>query len=892
MLFPGHPVGGLPKPLWSVIVPAVIDQPSARLPLRRLSQVGVLSLAAAFPTVGLAQSATNQPGAAPAASEPTDTLDDKLISEIELRQPAPSKPGEPAIFQPLDATLQQLVLNQLRTRVGGPYSRSQVTEDITRINRLARFRQADARVMRLNDGSVKLIFTLVPQAIIADVQISGNKKFTDVEIGKEVDILTGTPIDEWQIDRAARRIESLYRSKGYYLARVKVNRDELAKSGVVLFEITEGERVKVMELRFEGNKAFTKDELRQDLKSKEAWLLDSAPLDEEVISQDVGRLVAFYKNRGYLNVRVDKSILPSPDGREAVVTFVIDEDVPYTLRNVEVTYPELREEFPTEPEARTFAGETGLVQLSDDKKKWFGYKPGPFAIEQVKGLMVIKPGDVYSSDKLDASIKLLQNALGKLGYCGDPDAIDQGSGITYKPVITRRELRDENKPEVDILLTIRGVKRTFKTGEILVTGNDISKTKVVMRPLLIQPDRPLDGTAVDESIKRVENTKLFAPRQTKITLQRPNPWDPDYRDVLVNVEQTNTGSLSFGGAVGSDGGATALISLKQRDFDIADVPDTWGEFFSGRAFRGAGQSFSLDILPGDRSQTFAVSVTEPYFLESDYSLGGGVYYRARNYREYDEQRYGGRVSVGHRFGERWTASANLRAENAELSDIEASSPVDYFEVQDPHLLTGLGVTLTRNTLNDPYTPSKGTRIELGLEQVGAVGGDFDFTIMRLEHQVFLPLYEDFFGRPTVLSLATKTSYIPQGSESAPVFERFYLGGQSLRGFAFRTVSPRGIRNDTHTLGNEPVGGSFMFSWSTEVKQPIFEELLSVVAFLDTGTVQNRISLSDYRASVGLGIRLNVQQLSPVPLAFDFGIPVAREDGDRSRLFTFFIDIPF
>lgn len=844
----------------------------------------------AFPTAGLAQPAQPQPPTSTVA----DALDDQMLGVIELRQPAPTKPGEPQEFQPLDATLEQLVVNQLRSRVGGPYSRSQVTEDITRINRLARFRQADARVSRLADGTVKLTFTLVPQTTIADVQISGNKKFTDVEIGKEVDILTGTPMDEWQIDRASRRIENLYRSKGYYLARVRVNREELVKSNVVLFEITEGERVKVMEIRFEGNRAFTKEALRKDLKSKEAWLLDSAPLDEEVLGQDVGRLVQYYKNRGYLNVRVDKAVTPSPDGREAIVTFVVDEDVPYTLRNVEVQYPELREEFPTEAEAKAFAGQFGAVQgLGEGSgKRWLGVRPGPLAVEQVKGLMVIKPGDVYAADKLDASIKILQQSLGKLGYSGDPDAVDQGSGISAKPLISRRELRDESKPEVDVLLTVRGVKRTYKTGEISIGGNDITKDKVLRRSLLLEPDRPLDGTAVDESVKRIENSRFFAPRSTKITLQRPSPEDPDYRDVLVTVEQTNTGNISFGGVLGSDGGATALISLKQRDFDVADTPDTWGEFFSGRAFRGAGQSFSVDILPGDRSQTFAVSLTEPYFLESNYSLGGGLYYKARNYREYDEQRYGGRMSLGRRFGERWTASVNVRGENAELSDIEADSPVDYFKVQDPNLLTGVGITLTRNTLDDPYTPTKGTKFELGIEQVGSLGGDFDFTILRAEHQVFFPLYEDFFGRPTVLSIGTKSSYIPQGKDSAPVFERFYLGGQTLRGFSFRTVSPRGIRNDTGTLGDDPVGGSFMFFWNAEVKQPVFEDLLSVVGFLDTGTVQNRVSISDYRASVGVGLRLNVQQLSPVPLAFDFGIPVMSENGDRRRLFTFFIDIPF
>ncbi len=855
---------------------------AARLSTRLCLCAGVAVTSHAWGQPGGASERGGQPEAAvpPVKAGDDDPAENRVIREIELRSPKKGKKGE---FVTLEDSLAQLVSNQLRSRAGSPFLRQQVTDDITRINRLARFKQVDARVLLLDDGSVKLIFTLSAQPVIADVQIAGNKKFTDAEVLKQVDVLTGTPIDDWEIDRAARRIEDLYRAKGYYLARVKTNADELAKANVVLFEITEGERVRVMGIKFDGNRAFAAAELRQELKTREAWLLDSGPLDTEVVDQDVGSLVKYYKDRGYLNARVDKTILASPDGKEAQVTFVIDEDVVYTLRNVEVEYSELKDIFTSEADARGFAGPSGVVEVLNEggagaQKKWAAARPGPFATAQIKGLMTIKSGDVYSANALDRSVKAIEEACGQLGFT---DA-----------EIVRRELRDTAKPLVDVLIVIRGVTKSYKVGEVINTGHPITKDKVIRRQVELLPDRPADKTKIDSSVKRIEGTGLFNSRATKITFQSPTADDPDHRDVLVQVEEKNTGALIFGGVVGSDGGLNGQISFKQNNFDIAALPDTAGEFFSGKAFRGAGQQFSLDFLPGTLTQTYSVSVTEPYFLETNTSISGSAYFHSREFREYTEVRGGGRMGFGRRLGTRWNASLSIRGEQVELRDLVAESAVDYFRVADAKVLTGVGISLARTTIDDFYVPTKGSRLEFAVEQVGMLGGDFTYSGFKADYASYFTLYEDYFARRTVLSLNTRVSYIPQSVDDVPVYERFYLGGQDFRGFGLRTIAPRGIRNDTGLVGDDPVGGNFLFFLGAQVRQPLFEDLLSSVFFVDTGTVNAGASLDQYRASVGAGIRLHVPQLTPVPLAFDFGFPVKKEKSDRKRLFTFFVDVPF
>src|SRR5262249_26310530 len=132
-------------------------------------------------------------------------------------------------------------------------------------------------------------------------------------------------------------------------------------------------------------------------------------------------------------------------------------------------------------------------------------------------------------------------------------------------------------------------------------------------------------------------------------------------------------------------------------------------------------------------------------LDTDYSATGSIFYRKRDYDEYDEERYGTRFGVGRRFGTRWVGALNGRIESVNLSNIEPDEPVDVFEVQDQHIVTGLGVTLTRSTLNDPFRPWKGTRMQFGVEQVGALGGDFNFTSLTADHSVFMTVNEDFFS---------------------------------------------------------------------------------------------------------------------------------------------------
>jgi len=761
-------------------------------------------------------------------------------------------------FEGLVRVTPRFVENQLRTAVGRPVEWSIIREDLRRLERLGEFERVEAKVGAGPDGSAVVIFAVVEAPTVQAIDVVGNRHISNQEIsarvGDVVSLVSGVPIDEYRIKQAQRSIEELYRDKGYFQASVEIDRSELESNGVVLFRVREGERVQVTGIQFEGNTTFPARVLRPNIKTKTQFLLFNAPIDDETLDQDVAALIKFYLDHGFLDVRASRNIRVSPNGREAVVTYIIDEGPQYTLRNVIIVDP---------------GAEDGKPTLH------------VFSNEQIRGLLSIKPGDVYADSTVTAAVTGLQNSYWRIGYV---DA-----------VVNRQDLRAIESPQVDLRLRISEGDR-FRTGLVTVQGNDLTQSKVVRRRVDLRPGQWLDGAALKESELRLTQSGLFEanPANGKlptITIQPEDPANPGVRDVLVEVEETNTGSLNFGAAVSSDSGVVGTVSLSQRNFDVADWPDSWDELFKGRAFRGAGQTFNLTAAPGFETSTYSISLTEPSLLNSDYAGTITGFYWEREFSNYDESRWGGRARLARSFGMRWSGGLNIRAESINVSDVDDNAAEDYWDVRGQSFLTAMGADLTRTTVDNRFRPTKGTRTELSVEQIGALGGDYDFTRFTAEHYLFFPIAEDDFGRKTVAGLSLKSGWIPQEGD-APVFERFYLGGRSFRGFDFRGIGPVGINHKTGELGRDHVGGDFMFFAGLEVTKPVYQDMIAIVGFVDSGTVDDAVSLEDYRVSIGTGIRVSLPQLGQAPLAFDFAYPLLKQDTDDTTWFSFSIDLPF
>ena len=746
----------------------------------------------------------------------------------------------------LERTNDQLVRNNLRTAAGQPFDATAIREDVETLYRLGQFDTVVAEAELNDNGTVDVIYIVEEQPLIAAIQVVGNKAISDQELLRAIPLFAGGPRDDFLLEQAILRIKDLYRTKGFYLAEIEVDESRLRNSGILIIRIVEGPRVRIKEIEFVGNRSIPAKELSIEISTKPYIpFFRKGQLEPEKIIDDVATLDKFYKDRGFVDVRVDSRILLSPNNREAKVVFLIEEGRQYRLRQVVVQGD----------------GPGGSTDV--------------FSAEQIRDLLAIRPGDSYTQNLVKRSVERVEESYQLMGY------IDSN--------IAQREIRVGEQPEVDLLLGI-SEGTSVNAGLVRIQGNFLTKDKVIRRLVRIEPGRPLDGREIELSKLRIEASQLF--NNVRVTVQQPEGGQPNTRDILVEVDEKNTGSFNFGVGLSSDSGVFGEISLKQNNFDIADWPLSFQELVSARAFRGAGQTMDIALSPGDEVSTYSFSIGEPHLFNTDISTNFTGFYRNRFYSTYHEKRLSASLGFGRRLGDVWQVGLTGRYQNVTLSNFAGTTPIEVYDDRGPDNVMNIRMTLTRSTINSFFRPSRGARLTLSLAPFWVTNTGNFFLNAEAGLTSYLTISEDFLGRKSTLKLTSRFGYIFGGE--APTFEKFYLGGNSFRGFEFRTISPKatGTINQPTTPINEPVGGSFLFFAGAQYEFPVIGDSFNSVIFVDSGTVENSVTFEGYRLSVGIGIRLYIPQLGPAPLAFDFGFPILKQAEDREQLFSFSMALPF
>lgn len=355
---------------------------------------------------------------------------------------------------------------------------------------------------------------------------------------------------------------------------------------------------------------------------------------------------------------------------------------------------------------------------------------------------------------------------------------------------------------------------------------------------------------------------------------------PGWVDLNVRAAEGRTGRLMFGAGVNSDAGVVGSFVWDESNFDLFRPPQTFADVIEGRAWRGGGQRFRLEAAPGAQVSRYALSWTDPYFMYTDYSLSVSGFYFNRYYPDWQEDRFGGRVSVGRQWTPEWSTNAALRLEDVQLSrSASLATPAVLAKSLGSNFLSTVRLSATHDTRDMAIMPGEGHYADLGYEQAF---GEFTYPRLEGEFRQYFTLYNrpDGSGRQ-VLTLAGNLGW---SGDDTPVFERYFAGGfQSFRGFAFRGVSPREMGVAT--------GGTWQMLGTVEYRVPVTaDDMINVVAFSDFGTVEDSVSVAQFRATVGFGMRVVVPAMGPVPLAFDFAFPVSSEPFDNERVFSFYVGI--
>jgi len=264
---------------------------------------------------------------------------------------------------------------------------------------------------------------------------------------------------------------------------------------------------------------------------------------------------------------------------------------------------------------------------------------------------------------------------------------------------------------------------------------------------------------------------------------------------------------------------------------------------------------------------------------SDYSWISRAFVFQRDRERYTERRMGMMHAVGRRFENDWYTELSSRMEWVDVNDIRRGAPRQVRDVEGTNMLVGIKPTFVRDRTDSRILPSRGDRLSVSVEQVV---GDFTFTVVEGDYRRYFTTYTDPLDRKHILALRVMAGQI---FGDAPVYEKYYGGGiGSLRGFRYRGISPRGGRY------HDPIGGDFMFLAGAEYTFPLVGDQLRAVLFVDSGTVDD--SLTRYRVSAGPGLRWVIPILGQIPMNLTLGIPVIKQDRDRTQMFQFSIGLSF
>jgi len=368
------------------------------------------------------------------------------------------------------------------------------------------------------------------------------------------------------------------------------------------------------------------------------------------------------------------------------------------------------------------------------------------------------------------------------------------------------------------------------------------------------------------------NSSVFAASTGESDFTRAIPLD-------VMTRETETGRLMVGVGVNSDAGLLGSVVIDERNFDWTRWPTSWEDIRSGRAWRGAGQGFRIEAVPGTELQRYMINFREPYLFNSDVGLGLSGYYYDRQYSDWIETRVGGRTSLSYQFNHDLSGVFGFRGERVGISDPTVPTPQQLTDALGHHKLFGFEFKLVHDTRDSSFLPTEGHLIDMGVEQVV---GDYVYPRVQVDLRRHFKLLErpDGSGRH-VLSLVSRFGWT---GDKTPIYDHFFAGGYStLRGFDFRGASPSEM--------NVYVGGEAMVLGSVEYMFPITaDDMLRAVVFCDVGTVEPRFSQWDnnWRVAPGFGLRITIPFMGPAPIALDLAFPVSHEPGDDINNFSFFI----
>lgn len=674
-----------------------------------------------------------------------------------------------------------------------------------------------------DQGNLRVVVSENP--ILNEVVFEGNDALSDDVIKQELTLKSRDVITAGKVKQDVDRLQKLYQRKGFYGAQIEaeyIKKDQNRVDLVLTFN--EGTKTTISRITFVGNRFFSQDTLRSVITSREsAWyqFLSSTDIyDPDLVTYDEQQLTQHYRNNGFMDFRVTSvDATLSKDRKQFSLTFFIEEGTRYTIGNV------------------------------DFKSVFKDITP-----DDLKSLLVFESDDVFRQKDIDASESALVDFLGSRGY----------AFVDIDPMFAPRDVNKETgEGVVDVTFSLKEGRRVY-IEQINIIGNVRTLDKVVRRELTFAEGDPYNAIKIRESEKNIRNLGYF--KTVKFDIKEGST--PDQSIINIEIMEQPTGELSLGAGFSSTESVLADIRLRERNF------------------LGRGQDVRASASLSGKRQQVDLGIADPYFL--DRKLYGGLDFQnlVRDFQDessYDEERLGGRATLGFDLGPDLNQRVFYFANNVKISDVDENASRFIKDQEGEFLTSGVGTRFTYDKRDNRIEPSEGYMTYYEANFAG-VGGDVDYLRNEIGAVKYWPLYE----KDWVLSTEADTGYVfDYSGGDVRINDRFFLGGGRLRGFELAGIGPR----DSTT--EDALGGQYYARTSAELRFPLGlpEELgLSGVSFIDAGVLSDAVDQgpevqddNSIRASGGVGLAWR----SPFgPVSIDYAIPFAKEDYDQEDRFRF------
>lgn len=738
---------------------------------------------------------------------------------------------------------------------------------------------------------VAFVFMGVPDASAAEhvrqIRVDGAERVEPTTVLSYMNIRVGDAFDQSSMDSA---VKSLF-ATGLF-TDVSVYQD-----GAVLV-VSVAENPIINEISFEGNKQIKDADL-----SAEVQMRPRTVFTRTKVQADVDRLLNLYRLKGQFSASIDPKIIKldqnrvnlvfeiseGPETRIRKIEFVgnkryDDDRLEKTIRSKEERwYRILTSDDKYDPERMNFDKEllrrfyldhgyadfrvtSATAELSSDRKDFFvtfvldegaRYAVGKVdVVSHIPGLdaklltkeVTFSSGDWYNASKLEESVGELTTAVGNLQF----------NFVDVRPQVER----NPQSKTIDIVFNLDEGKKSF-IERVNISGNTRTLDEVVRREMTLSEGDPMNNARLRKSEQKVKDLDFFE----KVDIKTREGSAPDKTVVDVAVQEKSTGDLSIGAGFSTADGPLADFRLQERNL------------------LGKGQQLAFSSTISGKRNEFNLSFTEPYFLKRDLSAGFDLFHITRdlqNQSSYDRKQDGGALRLGYPVALNWRQNLTYRYEQSDIRNVKPTASLFIRAQEGQRTTSSIAQRLTYDTTDSRLDPTEGFIARFDTQLAG-LGGDTKYGKVKIGGTYYYPVYDEW-----ILSALGEAGYVAGYSgEDVLINDRFFLGGDTLRGFTDSGVGPRDSASGDALGGNQFARGSVELAFPSGLPEDLGVRLHVFSDFGTIGKIDDKGATIENVQSLRLSTGAGVSWRSPLgPIRIDLASPLIKESFDETESFRF------